>query len=72
MLDNMQARVAVLTHLRSLVLGLVRLCWRAAATLARLCVLRVHARRRCFFGGSAVNGLVEVVAVRLSTAHGHT
>jgi len=43
MLDDMQARMAVLTHLRSMV-GLVRLCRRAAATPARLCVLLARAR----------------------------
>ena len=44
-LDDMQAQVAALTHLRSLV-GLVRLCRRAAATPARLCVLLARAQRR--------------------------
>lgn len=42
-LDDMQAQVVALTHLRSMV-GLVRLCRRAAATPARLCVLLARAR----------------------------
>jgi hypothetical protein len=50
MLDDMQAQLAALTYLRSMV-GLVRLCRQAAATPARLYMLLARARRRygdCF------------------------